>query len=685
MPSSRLPFTLRQVLGGVYLIGIAALAAGVAVVLDRHLSVRYREDLVANGRAITERLAEDSRLALIQRAVENVRPRLETAVGYPNVAGIVLGTRDGEILLALGSHPITPRVEFAETASEKTRVIELDKRLVIVAAVRREPPASDDPFAPPTARAPLAAAPGWRGFVALTLSQDALQADIRATRQQVLTVLIAGAALVTLLALGVLGHATRPIKRLARVMADPETARHLRRVEVRGVREARVIATAYNDLIARVAASRDDLARQVEEAVREVRRQNAELVVEREKAEAASRVKSQFVANMSHEIRTPMHGFSGFLDMLGETPLTPLQKSHWRLLKHSMTNLLVVINKILDFSRLEAGKIELRPQPFDLRKTLDNAVQLFAPNARAKGLKLLLAVEDNIPERVIGDRQHLTQILCNLIDNAIKFTRRGSVRVSAQAAPGPDPSRCLCRLSVQDTGIGIPETHRQKIFESFNQVDSSTTREQGGTGLGLAICRHLIDLMGGRIKVESEEGIGSTFRVEVPLVPTDEAPADEELSPGPPPGAETIAERPVVEDVLSERNLENRPRPGSKRVLVVDDNPTNLALAKAILHGLNAEVVLADSGQAALDACRWHRFNLIVMDLMMPGMGGLEVTRRIRRRAVNPNRDIPIIGMTGTASEQRAQHWKEVGMSECFVKPLSPAVMRAVFRKWGIA
>ena len=684
MPSARLPPTLRQLSGGAYLAGILLLAAGVVFALGRHLDDHFRRELSDRGRALVERLAEDSRLALIQSESDSLRPRLEIALADPNVAGIVVATARGAALASAGPNPLpTGEIPAAGAMGNAIRIVETERALTLVAAVRPNS-LSDDYFARGTAGA--AAEPDAPlGLVALTLTKAKLRADLRAINRHVLAVMGAGALLATLLALVALDRLTRPIKHLARIMADPETVRHLRRVEVRGVREARVIATAYNDLIARVAASRDDLARQVEEAVREVRRQNAELVVEREKAEAASRVKSQFVANMSHEIRTPMHGFSGFLDMLGETPLTPLQKSHWRLLKHSMTNLLVVINKILDFSRLEAGKIELRPQPFDLRKTLDNAVQLFAPNARAKGLKLLLAVEDNIPERVIGDRQHLTQILCNLIDNAIKFTRRGSVRVSAQAAPGPDPSRCLCRLSVQDTGIGIPETHRQKIFESFNQVDSSTTREQGGTGLGLAICRHLIDLMGGRIKVESEEGIGSTFRVEVPLVPTDEAPADEELSPDPPPGAETIAERPVVEDVLSERNLENRPRPGSKRVLVVDDNPTNLALAKAILHGLNAEVVLADSGQAALDACRWHRFNLIVMDLMMPGMGGLEVTRRIRRWAVNPNRDIPIIGMTGTASEQRAQHWKEVGMSECFVKPQSPAVMRAVFRKWGIA
>jgi two-component system sensor histidine kinase BarA len=459
MPSVRSPLTLRQWSGGAYLAGILLLAVGVVFALGRHLDDHFRRELSDRGRALVERLAEDSRLALIQAESDSLRPRLETALADPNVAGIVVATARGETLAAAGPNPLPPGAAFP--AGDGLRVAETEQTLTLVAAVRPHP-LSDDYFARgATGAAAEPAAP--LGFVALTLTKAKLQSDLRAIGRYVLAVMGAGALLVTLLALGVLDRLTRPIKQLARTMADPEAVRHWRQVEVRGVREARVIATAYNALIARVADSQADLARQVEEAVREVMQQNAELIVAREQAEAASRVKSQFVANMSHEIRTPMHGFLGFLDMLGETPLTQLQRSHWRLLKHSVTNLLVVINKILDFSRLEAGKIELQSQPFNLRKTLDNTVQLFTPNARAKGLKLLLAVEPNTPERAIGDRQHLTQILCNLIDNAIKFTRRGSIRVSAQAAPGSDPSFFQCRLSVQDTGIGIPKTHQQKI------------------------------------------------------------------------------------------------------------------------------------------------------------------------------------------------------------------------------
>lgn len=681
MPSARLPPTLRQLSGGAYLAGILLLAAGVVFALGRYLDDHFRRELLAGGRVLVERLAEDSRLALIQSETESIGPRLEMAVAHPNVAGIVVATSRGETLAAAGPNPLPPGAAFP--AGDGLHVVETEQTLTLVVAVRANS-LSDDYFARGTAGE--AAEPGAPlGFVALTLTKAKLRADLRAINRYVLAVMGAGALLVTLLALVALDRLTRPIKHLARVMADPETARHLRRVEVRGVREARVIATAYNDLIARVAASRADLARQVEEAVREVKQQNEELVLAREQAEAASRAKSQFVATVSHEIRTPLHGFMGFIDFLAKTPLDRTQQGYLRLLKHSASVLSAVIDGVLDFSKLEAGKIALRARPFDLRDTVETAARLFAANARAKGLELEIAPDPDLPERVSGDRHRFAQIARNLVDNAIKFTERGRIRVRVGGRRRPDGA-FLCRLSVRDTGIGIPRDRRRSIFAAFDQVDASTTRRQGGTGLGLAICRQLVDLMKGRIEVRGREGVGSEFRVEIPFPVADPAAADEpatgaaepgddadDTDDGAPPPPPPVDEPPSV-----------RPRIGATRVLVVDDNRINRVYSKIALSDFRAEVVLAESGHEALEACRRQRFDLILMDVRMPGMDGLETTRRIRRWRENPNCRTPIVGLTADVLNVDRQSWRDAGMDDCLYKPLSEDRMRQVFAAWGV-
>ena len=607
---------------------------------------------------------------------------------YPDVTGLVIVTAQGKAVSALGSDPVTPGLETLIGATADHPLERPDSITVIAPIVERgltAPDRDSDLFGGMIRQSTLSAAPrpttapNTLGYVALTLTKANMRADLRAIDRHVLAVMGAGALLVTLLALVALDRLTRPIKHLARIMADPETARHLRRVEVRGVREARVIATAYNDLIARVAASRDDLARQVEEAVREVKQQNAELVVARERAEAASRAKSQFVATVSHEIRTPLHGFMGFIDILAKTPLDRTQQGYLRLLKHSASVLSAVIDGVLDFSKLEAGKIALRARPFDLRDTVETTARLFAANARAKGLKLEVALDPDLPERVSGDRHRFAQIARNLVDNAIKFTERGEIRVRAGGRRRPDGA-FLCRLSVRDTGIGIPRDHRRSIFAAFDQVDTSTTRQQGGTGLGLAICRQLVELMEGRIKVRSREGVGSEFRAEIPLPVADPAAADtaepgddaDDADGGAPPPPPPIDEPPSV-----------RPRSGSTRVLVVDDNRINRVYSKIALSDFRAEVVLAESGHEALEACRRQRFDLILMDVRMPGMDGLETTRRIRRWRENPNCRTPVVGLTADALNVDRQSWRDAGMDDCLYKPLSEDRMRQVFAAWG--
>ena len=677
----RSSFTLRQLLAGPYLIGMIALACTVTAFLQQRLTDYFRRDLLDNGRTIAQRLAVESRLSIIQGTDEPIRQRLETVAAYPNVSGLALVTARGKTLSALGSRAPSPHSAAAGGPTETVRHVESDDSITIIVPVFERGIASSDPDPPPDPFAGKPFAPSPRpsnvvGFVSLALSKAKLQSDIRSIQQQIVAAMGIGILSFTLAMLLLLRRITRPIKRLAHAMADPETAERFRQIEVGGVREARLIATAFNALIARVAetdrelragnaalaASRADLARRVEDAVRELRDQNAELVVARERAEAASRAKSRFVATVSHEIRTPLHGFMGFIDILAKTPLDRTQQGYLRLLKHSASVLSAVIDGVLDFSKLEAGKIALRARPFDLRDTVETTARLFAANARAKGLKLEVALDPDLPERVSGDRHRFAQIARNLVDNAIKFTERGQIRVRVGGRRRPDGA-FLCRLSVRDTGIGIPRDHRRSIFAAFDQVDTSTTRQQGGTGLGLAICRQLVELMEGRIKVRSREGVGSEFRAEIPFPVADPAaavePATDTAEPGDdaddadggaPPPPPPIDEPPPV-----------RPRSGSTRVLVVDDNRINRVYSKIALSDFRAEVVLAESGHEALEACRRQRFDLILMDVRMPGMDGLETTRRIRRWRENPNCRTPVVGLTADALNVDRQSWRDAG------------------------
>ncbi|MDS4059484.1 MAG: ATP-binding protein [Candidatus Contendobacter sp.] len=686
MRLARPTLTLRQLLGGTYLAATLLLAIGVVYVLGRHLDDHFRRELLDRGRILVERLTEDSRLALIQSESDSLRPRLETALIDPNVAGIVVATARGTALVSSGKNPVLSSLSLSIDAMEDApHVIETAETLMLVAPVRSSAITTD--FFARRAPQSTTASVDPLGFVALTLTKAKSQTDLHAINRYIFVVMVAGAALLTLLALVILRHSTRPLKRLAHTMSDPGTVEHFRRVEVNGVREAQLIATAFNEMMARIANSQADLARQVEEAVREVKQQNEELTQAREQAEAASRVKSEFMANMSHEIRTPLHGFMGFIDLLTKTRLDHTQQGYLHLLKHSASSLLVVINGILDFSKLEAGKMPLRIRPFQLEEMIKTTVRLFDPNASAKGLILEIEIDPDLPETVSGDRQRLAQVVHNLVDNAIKFTERGRVRVRVGGLFQHDGA-FLCHLIVQDTGIGIPRAHQCSIFAAFNQVDASTTRQQGGTGLGLAICKQLLDLMRGRIEVSSQEGAGSEFRVEVPLSiaramePTDEPPSErtafeEHFEHVPAPLSLPI-------ELFDSISQSTPPRSEPPRLLVVDDNLTNRTFAKVTFSHLGVEVVMAENGLDALEACRRQRFDMILMDIRMPELDGLETTRRIRREHANPNCRVPIIGLTADLLNVDRQSWKEAGMNDCLFKPLSEDRLSQTFAAWGI-
>ena len=462
-------------------------------------------------------------------------------------------------------------------------------------------------------------------------------------------------------------HYVMPVSKDGVVLGSVEIERSIRAIAIDTATVALLAivvgAVAYRIIRAMATrALRRSLALLVRERARsqrahielgEQRKVEAQLLSAKLLAEDASRTKSAFLANMSHEIRTPMNAVLGLTHLLLKTTLDAKQRDYANKVQAAGQHLLGIINDVLDISKIEAGKMEVEQQQVDLRNVLGEVRNLLAIQCAEKNLVLAFDCHQDVPERVLTDPTRLKQVLLNLTSNALKFTESGGISIEVRAS-ACDSGTALLRFDVTDTGTGISESERTRLFESFQQADVSTTRKYGGTGLGLAISKQLLALMGGAIGVESSPGIGSTFWFTLPAAVVAQA--------------HTSVAAPLTMTL-----------PVAK-VLLVEDNDINQLIACEILRDFGLDVDVAANGRVALEHMHRSHYDLVLMDLQMPVMGGLEATGEIRQRDLW--RDLPVIAMTANAMDHDREACLRAGMNDFVAKPIVPDELRSTLARW---
>ena len=751
-----------------------------------------RAQLIERGQLIAEQLAPLAATALARKDTAVLNRIANEALDQPDVRAVTFLDARQERLAHAGPSMLT--VAPAGDASHLSMSTELDTTHFLLPVLGRHHSLSG--ATEPDDERVL-------GWVELELSHHGTL--LRGYRSLFTSLLLiaAGLGVTALLALRMSRAINAPLELISQGVAQLKEGRMETRLPPMGSNELDELASGINRMAETLQSAQEEMQHNIDQATEDVRQnletieiQNIELDLARKEALEASRIKSEFLANMSHEIRTPLNGILGFTHLLQKSELTPRQLDYLGTIEKSADSLLGIINEILDFSKIEAGKLVLDSIPFNLRDLLQDTLTILAPAAHAKQLELVSLVYRDTPLSLVGDPLRLKQILTNLVSNAIKFTREGTIVARAMLEEEHEDSVQL-RISIQDTGIGLSNQDVRALFQAFSQADNSLSRQPGGTGLGLVISKRLIEQMGGEIGVDSTPGVGSEFWISLNLPKTRD---DAEDLPGPPllgrrvavlenhelarqalqhqledcglevtpfntlealtngitgvhqseqaidlavlgittndmsperlsqhiwdlehlgckvlvlcptteqtlfhlsvpnPHSQLQAKpactrklRRALSDLVTPRRARSEPEETlssrAPRVLCVDDNPANLLLIQTLLEDMGAKVLAVDNGYAALNAIQTEPFDLVMMDVQMPGMDGRQSTEAIRQwESERHGTPLPIVALTAHAMANEKRALLQSGMDDYLTKPISERQLAQVVLKWtGLA